>query len=192
VSGLEASLGFELPEDIRSARSFLRIINGIESEQESGLAYLDDVFEQLFERYLEIDVTEYPALSNSRELFFEGAEVRLIEQNNELETVDTLKKMFRHPSGVSINSCHGAKGDEYSVVICFGLLRGYIPHWSRIMDLTVDDPAESRRILYVVASRAKKFIHLFSEDGHRTKGGTAYETTRELAQVDWDYDALPG
>ena len=110
---------------------------------------------------------------------------RLIDKESELETVENLKKMFRHPSGVVVNSCHGSKGEEYEVVICFGLLRGYIPHWKRIFADEVDARLEARRILYVIASRAKKCVHLFSEDGHTTKSGNQYEPTRELLEFEW-------
>jgi DNA helicase-2/ATP-dependent DNA helicase PcrA len=159
------------------------------SEEESGLAYLDDVFEQFFAG-LEVDLTQHPDALEARDSFFEGAENRLIDgdSGSEIESVDNLKKMFRHPSGVVVNSCHGAKGDEFEVVICFGLLKGYVPHWNRILDDAVDDKAESRRILYVIASRAKKYIHLFAEEGHRTRKGASYETTHELVEFTWEYD----
>ncbi|MEO9764851.1 MAG: 3'-5' exonuclease, partial [Qipengyuania citrea] len=147
-------------------------------------------FEQFFAA-LEIDLTLYPPLTDSRTSFFESAEERLIEQNSELEPIATLKKMFRHPLGVVVNSCHGAKGEEYEVVICFGLLRGQIPNWARIFDDEFDDEAESRRLLYVIASRAKKYLHLFSENGRRTRNQTPYETTSEMVAFDWDYDDLP-
>lgn len=187
---LEATLARELPEEIRNSRAILRLINDLTSVEESGLAYLDDVFEQFFTA-IEIDLTVYPSLTNSRTSFFDSAEERLIEQDSELEPISTLRKMFRHPSGVVVNSCHGAKGEEYEVVICFGLLRGQIPNWARIIDDEVDDEAESRRLLYVIASRAKKYLHLFSENGRRTRSQTPYETTRELVAIDWDYDDLP-
>ncbi|MEP0062760.1 MAG: ATP-dependent helicase [Roseobacter sp.] len=190
VMALEGTLASELPEGIRNSRAILRLINDLNSVEESGLAYLDDVFEQFFAA-LEIDLTLYPPLTDSRTSFFESAEERLIEQNSELEPIATLKKMFRHPLGVVVNSCHGAKGEEYEVVICFGLLRGQIPNWARIFDDEFDDEAESRRLLYVIASRAKKYLHLFSENGRRTRNQTPYETTSEMVAFDWDYDDLP-
>lgn len=190
VTNLEASLGRELGEEIRTPRSILRLVNALESVEESGLAYLDDVFEQFFSA-LEIGLSEYPDILEARQSFFDAAEARLIDKESELETVETLKKMFRHPSGVVVNSCHGSKGEEYEVVICFGLLRGYIPHWKRIIADEKDATLESRRILYVIASRAKKCLHLFSEAGHTTKSGNRYETTRELVEVVWNYDNLP-
>ncbi|WP_437192502.1 UvrD-helicase domain-containing protein [Planctomicrobium sp. SH527] len=190
VTTLEAALASELPEEIRNSRAILRLVNDLTSVEESGLAYLDDVFDKFF-AVLELDLALYPFLLNSRTSFFESAEERLIEHQSELEPVATLRKMFRQPSGIIFNSCHGAKGEEYEVVICFGLLRGQIPNWARIIDNAVDDEAESRRLLYVIASRAKKYLHLFAEDGRRTRNQTPYETTREAVAFDWDYDELP-
>lgn len=190
VLHLETCLGKEVSEGFNSARSILRLVNALKSVEESGLAYLDDVFEQFFAA-IEIDLNLYPDILKAREGFFDSAEERLIERNNEMETIDTLKKMFKHPAGVVVNSCHGAKGEEYEVVICFGLLRGYIPDWRRIFDEDVDDVAESRRILYVVSSRAKRYLHLFAENGRLTTSQRSYETTRELVQVRWNYDDHP-
>jgi len=191
VMSIEASLGRELPEHIRSPRSILRLSNAARSVEESGLAYLDDVFEQFFAG-LEVDLNLHPEMLVARQGFFDGAEERLIERNSELETVDTLKKMFRHPSGIVVNSCHGTKGEEYSVVICCGLLTGYVPHWNRIYADRTEARAEARRILYVVASRAKKYIHLIAESGRTTgRSQRPYETTSELLEIDWDYDDWP-
>jgi len=120
VTTLEAAIAGELPEKIRNSRAILRLVNDVTSFEESGLAYLDDVFEKFFAA-LEIDLTLHPSLTDSRTSFFDSAEERLIEHHSELEPVATLRKMFRHPSGIVINSCHGAKGEEYDVVICFGL-----------------------------------------------------------------------
>jgi superfamily I DNA/RNA helicase len=190
VASLESSIGKELVEDVRSARSILRLVNALKSVEESGLAYLDDVFDQFFAS-LELDLAQHSEILDARQSFFDGAEERLVDRDSEMETVDNLKKMFRHPSGVVVNTCHGAKGEEYAVVVCFGLLRGYIPHWRRIFDEETDETAEARRILYVVASRAKKCIHLFAEVGRTTKSQRPYETTRELSAITWDYEELP-
>ncbi len=190
VINLEASLGKELPENCRSPRSILRLTNAITSVEESGLAYLDDVFEQFFAG-LEIDLNHHSEILDARQSFFDGAEERLIDRESELETIDNLKKMFRHPSGIVVNSCHGAKGEEYVVVICFGLLRGYVPNWQRIFDEEIDECAESRRILYVIASRAKKCIHLFAENGRVTRSQRPYQTTDELVEFEFDYDEHP-
>lgn len=190
VASLEASLGSELREDLRTPRAILRLVNAITSDEESGLAYLDDVFEQFFNA-LETDLSLYQPLVDSREVFFEVAEDRLIAKDSELESIENLKKVFRHPSGVVVNSCHGCKGEEYEVVICFGVLRGLIPHWDRIMDDDVDDAQDAKRLLYVVASRAKTSLHFFSERGRATRRGNALETTHQMSEVAFQYDDLP-
>jgi superfamily I DNA/RNA helicase len=90
---------------------------------------------------------------------------------------------------VVVTTCQGVKGREFDVVICFGLLTGYIPHWSDIYDGAVDADSEAEKILYVVASRARRFLHLFSEAGRSTRTGRPYDTTRELQRLRYDYDA---
>lgn len=129
-------------------------------------------------------------MDEARRSFFECAEDRLIDGSSEFETVENLRKMFRRPSGIAVNTCHGVKGEEFEVVICFGLLKGCIPHWSRIYADRISARLEARRLLYVIASRAKMFLHLHSESGRVTTNRIPYETTEELVEFQWNYDDL--
>ena len=47
---------------------------------------------------------------------------------------------------------------------------------------------EAKKLLYVLASRAKENLYLFSETGYRTKNGYAYTPTDELKSIDFNYD----
>jgi hypothetical protein len=191
VRSLELELGQELTEKVRAPRNIVRCRNAITSIHSEGLAYLQDVFQQ-FVQALEINLDCHPTLQESCEQFFAAANARLADSEYDMPVdVDSLKKMFRHPAGVVINTCHGIKGEEYTVVICFGALRGYIPHWNRIFDDTIDEREEARRLLYVVSSRARKCLHFFAEDGRVTQSGRAYETTGELEEVRFSYDERP-
>ncbi len=98
--------------------------------------------------------------------------------------------MFSYPSGVVVNTCHGVKGEEFETVIAFGLLRGYIPHWSAIYDESALVASEREsKLLYVICSRAKRHLHLIAESGRRTKSGNAtYETSYLLNQLDFEFD----
>lgn len=46
--------------------------------------------------------------------------------------VESFKQCFKEKEGVVINTFHGVKGEEYTTVIAFGLLYGYVPHWNII------------------------------------------------------------
>ena len=59
---------------------------------------------------------------------------------------------------VDADTGYGVKGAEFDTVIAFGLLEDYVPHFS--------DPNKvenAKRILYVIASRARKNLYLISE-----------------------------
>ncbi len=192
VHAFEQELGHELDDNQREPRRILRSCNSIQSDVKEGIAYLEDVFSQ-FITAMEVEIGQYPTLLLSWNGFFDGARDRLDNAGYDLDIdVESPKKMFRHPAGLVVNTCHGVKGEEYTVVICFGVLRGNIPHWQRIYDDDTDEREDARRLLFVISSRARKHLHLFAEDGRRTKSGYDYETTKELEESDFEYDGLPG
>lgn len=49
--------------------------------------------------------------------------------------VESFKQCFKEKEGVVINTFHGVKGEEYTTVIAFGLLYGYVPHWNIINNI---------------------------------------------------------
>lgn len=105
---------------------------------------------------------------------------RMKSYNMSYEASD-LHRFFCEPTGVKITSCHSTKGDEYDVVICTGLLKGKVPHWEDIIDRSrVHQNYVARRLLYVIASRAKKHLYMISESGHVTESGNAYIRTEQL------------
>ncbi len=188
IQSFELELGRELDESIRSPRNFLRLCNAIHSDEEEGIPYLESVIGSLL-KAIDVHLGLSENLQESYESFFDGAKSRLEKSDYASAlTVDSLKKMFRHPSGVVINTCHGVKGEEYTTVICFGVLRGYIPNWKRIIDDDADDREDARRLLYVVSSRARKHLHFFAENGRQTQRRNPYTTTEELEEVDFAYD----
>ena len=99
-------------------------------------------------------------------------------------------KCFMEKSGIVINTIHGVKGEEYTTVIAFGLLNGMLPNWSYILqeDKKPLRKSETKKLLYVLSSRAKENLFLFSEKGYFTRGGTEYTPTDELKSVNFDYD----
>ena len=193
IQDLEQVYEFGLPEIFQKPRALLRLVNSITSSADDGLDFLTEVFDAIM-NVLRVDVGSNDALSESRELFFEKARARIDDIGGNVPTdVRSFKKLFKHPSGVVISTCHGVKGEEYDTVIAFGLLRGYIPNWQVIIHGDADT-AEDRasKLLYVVCSRAKRRLHLIAESGRFTQTGNPYQTATLLRSVEFDYDATPG
>lgn len=98
--------------------------------------------------------------------------------------IDFFRKVFAERSGVTVSTIHGVKGGEFDVVIAFGLLDGIVPHFSD------DDPTPSaKKMLYVVASRARKHLYLISESDRPRGGGRgAYGPTPQLQNLVFTYN----
>jgi superfamily I DNA/RNA helicase len=195
VKELEKILGCDLLEQYQTARNFLRLINSIKSAENDGIEYLEDVFTQLM-KHLGIDRSSHSGISEPWDSFFEKAYDRLNNADYNIKSdITSLKKMFKRPGGVVVTSCHSIKGEEYETVICFGLLKGYIPNWNLIINNpSVDEDFEAQKLLYVIISRAKKNLHLISEYGRRTRqgDGNLYETNQNIENVCFEYDPLEG
>ncbi len=105
--------------------------------------------------------------------------------------VESFKQCFKEKEGVVINTFHGVKGEEYTTVIAFGLLYGYVPHWNIINNKPLRyQTDETKKLLYVVCSRAKKISIFFSEQGRTTKKGWELPPTKEIESVAYMYDDL--
>lgn len=171
-------------------RRYLKWINSIKPSQTEGVLYLEQAFKEFFNK-LRIDFRHNQVLHEQWETFFNGIKQRFESKAFEdvPNTIDYFKGMFKPSNGVVVNTCYGVKGEEYEVVIAFGLLWGYIPHWNIIYNEsqhTVD--TSSNNLLYVISSRAKRNLHLFAENGRSTTAGSPYRINRHLANVRFEYD----
>jgi superfamily I DNA/RNA helicase len=139
-----------------------------------------------------ISIDSSEALNASFNTFFEKAENRVATAEGGMPTdVSSFRKLFSHPAGVVVSTCHGVKGEEYDTVIAFGLLRGYVPHWSVIINGTEWEASEREsKLLYVICSRAKRRLHLIAETGRTTQRGRPYETAELLKQVRFKCDEV--
>jgi len=172
-----------------TAKKLLKVINSFHSETRVGTEYLKECFDFMLGE-LNVDLVADVALKEQLDLFFEKATSNIENNNGQYEdTVVALKSFFKESTGIVVNSCHGVKGEEYKSVIAFGLLNGFIPHWSDIINQPahVGQNAESK-MLYVIASRAKENLYLFAEYGRRTQGGNPYETSNLLNTYNYQYD----
>lgn len=164
-------------------RNLLRGINSIVSFQKNGLDYLEDCFRQ-FINFLDLPITTNNTLTQHWDNFFDGSRERLERPEFEHATdISSFKKYFNHGKGIVVNTCHGIKGEEYTTVIAFGLLQGYLPNWNEI-----DSIGAASKLLYVICSRARKNLYLISERGRTTNNGIPYLTTALLTQIEFEYD----
>lgn len=177
-----------LSEQIDSYR-VLKVINSIFPTNENGIAYLQEAITK-FLVGIGIELSIEASLYKAYEDFMERIKYRV--KNNHLSTdIDVFRQCFKEKEGVVINTFHGVKGEEYTTVIAFGILKGYIPHWDIIINKPIDyQKNETKKLLYVVCSRAKKNLFLFSEQGRTTQKGAPLLSTDEILEIDYEYDSL--
>lgn len=73
--------------------------------------------------------------------------------------------MFANPANnLKLLTMHGAKGREFSAVAVISVLDGMVPYHNYYNPITDEGLAESRRLLYVSITRAKRLLMLFSKD----------------------------
>lgn len=176
----------EFSEKYRIERNILRLINSISSKETEAIDYLIDCF-NLFFTAVEIDYTKHPSLVENWKLFFTNIESRLNDPEFKIPSdIQAFKSFYREMTGIVINTCVGVKGEEFETVIAYGLLNGYIPHWNEIFSGNATDA--SKKLMYVICSRAKTNLHLISEKGRTTRRGDELIMTPELASKVFSYD----
>lgn len=167
----------------------LKVINSISPTDENGIIYLQEAIKN-FLIGIGIDLSVEAYLKKAYEDFMARVKDRV--KNNHLSTdIDVFKQCFKEKEGVVINTFHGVKGEEYTTVIAFGILNGHIPHWDTIINRSQDyRENETKKLLYVVCSRAKENLYLFSEQGRTTRRGAPLLPTDEIVAIDYEYDDL--
>ena len=161
ISEISIYVGRQLNiEDI----ALLDIILQAKEDKEKGSEFVKCGIDNILNS-LQFKLTDHIDLNKMYNDFFEKMNYRLENKKYRLtDDLGTFKKMFKEKEGVVINTCHGVKGEEYQVVIAFGLVYGKIP--SIYIEGTRQDE-ETNKLLYVIASRAKSRLYLFSEKGRK-------------------------
>jgi DNA helicase II / ATP-dependent DNA helicase PcrA len=180
------SFGYEYTD----CRKYLKVINSIKPNETIAILYLKEAFKAFFNK-LDLDINDYYVLVEQWDIFFDGIRTRY-ESSDFIGTPDDIqyfKNIFKPSTGVVINTCHGVKGEEFETVIAFGLLWGYVPHWSSIRNqhYYIAESA-SKKLLYVIGSRARKNLHLFAEKGRKANSGYVYQINHQLSQAAFEYD----
>lgn len=161
--------------DILSAVNYCRTIDN------DGLACLKAAIERVFD-LLRIDVNKEKTIASLIEHFFAKIDSRVKKYSLSTD-YNSISKYFRDKKGVVISTIHGVKGEEYTTVIAAGLLNGYLPHWDYIIKPEKKHlrKTETSKLLYVLCSRAKQNLYLFSETGRKTTKGSEYTPTDEIS-----------
>lgn len=171
-----------------TGRSFLRECNAITLDEIGGLAFLRQFFDTLFMR-LAIPFHEFAQLEEHYQAFFASSESRIARLEAEgveaIGEIGYFRKVFQDRSGITISTIHGVKGAEFDVVIAYALLEGMVPHFN-----DENGDVSAQKMLYVVGSRARKNLHLFSETGRRRGRNDVYQPTRKLLACIFDYDEI--
>lgn len=179
-------MGADIPNI--TPKIFLKICNSININETEGLSYLRVFFDEIFIR-ISVEMRAFQTLTEHYDSFFSSSESRINRLAQEgcefIATTDNFKKVFKQKNGIKISTMHGIKGMEFDAVIGFGLLNGWIPHFS---DKNGD--SNSKKMLYVLSSRAKKNLHLISETGRNVNGWSSDERqpTFHLTNYEYDYD----
>jgi len=182
------SIGVDVSEV--SSKRFLRICNSISINEEDGLAYLGNFFKEICSQ-LSISLDDYDMLYEHYTAFFESSKSRierLIKEGNpSIGEIENFRKVFKQKDGITVSTIHGVKGEEYDTMIGFALLDDYVPHFN-----DSNGSENAKKLLYVLASRARKNLHIISEYGRSI---TKYDPegkspTPHLVEYRYDYDEI--
>lgn len=162
--------------------------NAVVIDETDGLLYLRTFFDSLFVR-LQVPYLGFVSLREHHEAFFASSEARLQRLQTDgvaaASDLSFFKKAFQARSGILVSTIHGVKGAEFDVVIAHTLLEGMVPHFN---DAAGDDSA--KKLLYVIGSRARRHLHMFSETGRaRGQRGDTWGATRLLKACVFPYDS---
>lgn len=172
-------------------KEFLKICNSFEIKETDGLVYLK-LFFNLICQELKIEIVNFTLLDEHFISFFASSESRiqrLIKEGNPyIGEIENFRKVFRQRDGITVSTIHGTKGEEYDTMIGFGLLDGYVPHFNDHNGIE-----NSKKLLYVLASRARKNLHLISEKQRNVHWYHAPEgklPTSHLVNYDFKYSDI--
>lgn len=172
-----------------SNKNFLKLCNSIYFEEEDGLEYLKLVFAKICSE-LKIEITLFSSLKEHYDSFFNSSQKRierLVKEGNVfIGSIENFRKVFKQREGITVSTIHGVKGEEYDTMIGFALLNDYVPHFTDNNGIV-----SSKKMLYVLASRARKNLHLISERGrdvHAYYNPTGKLPTSHLLEYTFKYD----
>ncbi|TPG44152.1 UvrD-helicase domain-containing protein [Flavobacterium pectinovorum] len=169
-------------------KQLLKICNSLNINEEEGISYLVKAFASIMKE-LNVKISYYPSLQEHYDSFFESSEKRmkmlLDAGNDSVNTISNFRKVFKQREGIKVSTIHGVKGTEYDTIIGFGLLQNWVPHFQDVNGIV-----NSKKMLYVLASRARKHLHLISESGRQINRYNPHGLlpTSHLIEYEFDYN----
>ena len=97
----------------------------------------------------------------------------------ELRTASTWA---RETNGVTLTTCHSAKGLEYKYVILAGAVEGTLPYVKALTGSAVDKLEEERRLAYVAVTRSENMLLISSPKTMRGKSVSPSRFIGEMRQ----------
>ncbi|WP_218723506.1 ATP-dependent helicase [Pseudomonas bubulae] len=177
-----SEIGFGLDDTTHTIRHLLKASNSISINESGVVEYIQSLILN-FCSNLKVNVSDYKESLEQYDSLIKATRLRIVKDGIDTDP-QNLKKYFNESVGVKITTCHSTKGEEYQVVICAGLLEGKVPHWEEIINQRPTYSAYmAKRLLYVISSRAKAALHLFSEKGIYTVSRNEYIPTKQLSVV---------
>lgn len=182
VSDMEG-IGFSFSSFDNPTKQVIRTMNSIVPNRDCEIVDFLDSLVAAFCQSLNFDLDSNALAYDAKEAIKESTSAR-VSQYDLVNDASTLDTYFNSTNGIEVASCHSTKGEEYDVVIATGLLKGKLPHWNDIIDRSQDHADYmARRLLYVISSRARKYLYLVSEQGHATQNGNPLVPTPQLVSV---------
>ncbi len=143
-----------------------------------GTDYLQEVLNNLLSELSLLD-TLYATLNE----FIKGTVERINRYEDQGLEDDRIffEKALRSGKGVVITTAHSIKGEEYDVMISYAMLEGMIPHWNDIYNRSdVEAQNMGKKLMFVVASRARDQVYFIAERGRKTRNGYKYKPNKYL------------
>lgn len=185
ISIISEDYGYSIADNTGKLE-ILKAINSTTFILYDGIQTLRDAIDNVFKM---MKIEKNDELEKIHARFFEKIEDRITKHKLGF-SCEAMVKSFKEKKGIVVSTIHGIKGEEYTTVIGFDLLNGHLPHWNYIIDpdMKILRSIETKKMLYVLCSRAKENLYLFSEKGRSTNSGNPYTATDELAQCVFEYD----
>lgn len=179
-------IGITLPN--KNSRQFLKMCNSIKHDEQDGIKFLDLFFTSVLKE-LDIDLNLFPELHEHFNAFFNSSAARIKKLEDDgifgIRDIKFFRKVFENKAGITVSTIHGVKGAEFDVVISYALLEGMVPHFN---DPEADNAA--KKLIYVIASRARKHVYIFSETGRPRGKNDIYYPTNVLNRCVYQYDGI--
>lgn len=181
---LELLREYDASVKITKSKELLRLLNAIKITTIDGLQYLHEAFDLLAEG-MGLEYKCSNILNEHHDAFFASARNRIekIQKENAeyAGSIVDFRNAYKKKTGITVSTIHGIKGAEFDVVLAYGLLQDIVPHF------TDKDRYSAHKLIYVIGSRARKHLYLFSEKGrgHRNYPKRA---TDILSAHNFNYD----